>query len=329
MQLEVKFQELKPVESNFEDLKIELKEQLEKYQNLVVVEEDLPKYKQDRANLNKLKKALNDEKVRVKNEFSEPIKAFESQVKELIGMIDDPVKCLDYQLKKYEEKRKSEKKDKIEAKFNELNDIDQIKFYMVFDESWLNVSVTMKKINDSITSYIENVHNEIQAITDLQSDHEEELQKLYLKTFSLPQVLARKNEIDSILAKEKARQKAEEERKAEQDRLEKEKAEREAKEAKEIEEKKRLDEIQRKEDELKAKEHQLQVKEQAIINKDPLPVEDKATEQKIKENNNPEVYAQNNLEPKQIDFRVWVNEKQKIALKSFLIDNQIQFGKVQ
>ena len=156
MQLEVKFQEIKPVESNFETLKVELKQQLEKYQNLVVVEEDLPKYKQDRANLNKLKKALNDEKIRVKNEFSAPIKAFESQVKELIGMIDEPVSCLDDQLKKYEEKRKAEKKEKIEAKFNELNDIDQIKFYMVFDESWLNVSVTMKKITDSITKYIEN-----------------------------------------------------------------------------------------------------------------------------------------------------------------------------
>ena len=329
MQLEVKFQEIKPVESNFETLKVELKQQLEKYQKLVVVEEDLPKYKQDRANLNKLKKALNDEKIRVKNEFSAPIKAFESQVKELIGMIDEPVSCLDDQLKKYEEKRKAEKKEKIEAKFNELNDIDQIKFYMVFDESWLNVSVTMKKITDSITKYIENVHNEIQAITDLQSDHEEELQKLYLKTFSLPQVLARKAEIDRIIAQQEAKRKEEEERKAEQARIAKEKAEREEQEAKDRAERERLAEIQRKENELKDKEQQLQQQAQAIAKNDPLPVEQKTDVQKVAESQSPELRSIENDEPQQIDFRVWVTPEQKQSLRSFLIDNQIKFGKVQ
>ena len=192
MNLEVKYQEIKPVESNFETLKVELKQKLEKYKNLVVVESELPKYKSDRAKLNSLKKALNDEKIRVKKEFTAPITAFECQVKELMSMVDEPINCLDDQLKKYEEKRRQEKKSKIEEKFNELNDIDQLKFSMVYDDSWLNVSVSMKKITEAITEHIEKIHSEQQAITDLQSDFENDLQALYLRTFNLAFVLQEK-----------------------------------------------------------------------------------------------------------------------------------------
>lgn len=320
MQLEVKFQEIKPVESNFDTLKIELKDQLEKYQNLVVVESELPKYKSDRAKLNSLKKALNDERIRVKKEFTAPITAFEGQVKELIGLVDEPINCLDDQLKKYEEKRRQEKRSKIEEKFNELNDIDQLKFTMVYDESWLNVAVSMKKISDAITEHIERIHADQKAITDLKSDFEEDLHELYLKTFNLATVLSEKTKRDAIIAQAEAKRKAQEAaeaaRKAEAERIEKERIEREAKEAQEAKEREAQAEIERLKAELEnKKEQQLeQVKLDYEKPDEKLVVEQKA----------PETIG----DIQQIDFRVWVNPEQKIAIRNFLIENNIKYGAV-
>lgn len=319
MQLEVKFQEIKPVESNFESLKVELKEQLEKYQNLVVVEEDLPKYKEDKAKLNKLKKALNDQRIRVKKEFTAPITAFESQVKELIVMVDDPVKCLDDQLKKFEEKRKEEKKQKIVDLFTELNDIDQFKLTRIFDESWLNVSVSMKKIKETITTEIEKIHADIQAITDLQSEFEDELQKIYLKNFSLSEAINRNNEYNRIKEKQEAERKAKEH--AEKERIEREK---------QVEIKRKEQEaqaeIERLKKELESKDIQvLPVEKKSEV----LDVPEKTPEQRLKEANNPEVYYQNNVEPQVIDFRVWVTPEQKTLIKDFLVSNNIKYGPVK
>jgi len=333
MQLEVKPQELKPVDWNYEQLKKELKESLEKYQNLVVIEEDLPKYKSDKATLNNLKKALNSKRVQIKKEFSAPIQEFEDKVKELVGMIDEPINCLDDQLKKFEEKRRELKRDKIEALFNEINDIDQIKFNMVFQDQWLNVAVSIKKITEEITAYIDKIHGEIQAITDLKSDHEELLHDLYLRTFDLPTVLRKKKELDDAVRVAEERRKAQEE------------AERKRKEAAEIAERERIErekqaeldrierekkaEIEAKENELRQREIELQKQAEAIRNNDPLPVEEKTPIQKLAESQNPELNAINNVEPQQIDFRVWVTPEQKILIRDFLVSNGIQFGKVK
>lgn len=220
MQIIMQPNEIKPYDFNFEELKNELKQELEKYQNLVVVEEDLPKYKQDRANLNKLDKALNDERIRIERKHNEPFQDFKQKIEILRKMVKEPVDCLDDQLKKFEEKRKEEKKAKIEEKFNELNDIDQVKLSMVWNDSWLNSSVTMKKISDAISEFIEKIHAEIQAITDFQSDFEDQLQALYLKTFDLTKVLAKKNELDAAVAQAEAKRKAQEAEEARKKELE-------------------------------------------------------------------------------------------------------------
>jgi hypothetical protein len=321
MQLEVKFQEIKPVESNFEDLKVELKEQLEKYENLVVIEADLPKYKTDRANLNKLKTALNNERIRVKNEFTAPIKLFEGQVNDLIKMVDNPINCLDSQLKKFEEKRREEKREAIDAAFNEMNDIDQVKLNQVFDESWLNVSVSMKKIKESITAYIDKIHSEIQAITNLDSEIEDDLQALYLKRFNLAEVIAKKNEYDAMKAraeaKKKEREALEAKRKEEAEKLEKERIEREAK--------RKLDEMNER---IAQKEAELiQIQQQQAQKQVQAPIQhvvpDPVIETPVTETNEFET------ELLEIDFRVWVTRAQKVQLRNFFIENNIKYGSVK
>ena len=49
---------------NYDELKAELAEKVQKYETMVYTEDQVKDAKADRANLNKLKKALNDERIR-------------------------------------------------------------------------------------------------------------------------------------------------------------------------------------------------------------------------------------------------------------------------
>ncbi len=53
--------------TNYEELKSELSEQLQKYKNIVVTEDSIKEFKADKANLNRLKTALEDKRKEVKS----------------------------------------------------------------------------------------------------------------------------------------------------------------------------------------------------------------------------------------------------------------------
>ncbi len=67
MELQVsEIKALEPIKFNYEELKTQIATKLENYKNLVYTEDNIKEAKADRANLNKLAKALNDEKIRIK-----------------------------------------------------------------------------------------------------------------------------------------------------------------------------------------------------------------------------------------------------------------------
>jgi hypothetical protein len=111
--MELRIEELKlPAEVihfNYEELKKELTEKVSKYDGLIYTESDIKDAKADRAQLNKFKKALNDERLRQEKEYMTPFNVFKNQINELIGIIDKPVSMIDKQVKDYEEKKKAEK----------------------------------------------------------------------------------------------------------------------------------------------------------------------------------------------------------------------------
>lgn len=98
---------------NYEELKSELSEKLEKYNRMVVTEDGLAAAKKDRAALNKLLKALDDKRIEVKRELLKPFSDFEAQVKEIQAMIAKPVGVIDAQIKAFDDAKKQEKESAI------------------------------------------------------------------------------------------------------------------------------------------------------------------------------------------------------------------------
>ena len=137
----------KTIDFNFEELKGQLAESLALYTGLVVTEDGIKGAKEDRAKLNKLREALENKRKEVKRECMAPYTDFEAKVKELVGLIDQPIAAIDAQLKEYEEKRRADKRAAIleiyEETVGELRAL--LPFEKLWQDTWYNTSVTMKK----------------------------------------------------------------------------------------------------------------------------------------------------------------------------------------
>lgn len=74
MELRVEAYQLpEKISFNFEELKTELQAKTQHYETLVYTDDQIKEAKADRANLNRLKKALNDERIRRRKSILHPL----------------------------------------------------------------------------------------------------------------------------------------------------------------------------------------------------------------------------------------------------------------
>ena len=167
--MELKVEEIKalaPIQFNYEDIKKWITEKAKEYKSMVYTEETITNAKSDRATLNKVAKALNDEKIRIKKEVLKPFEDFESKCKELQGIITDASNSIDIQVKAFETKEQEEKKKQIEDLFNTyIGDFKElIIFEQIFNQRWLNKTYTIKKIEDEINHLIAKTASDLKVI---------------------------------------------------------------------------------------------------------------------------------------------------------------------
>lgn len=105
---------------NNEELKAAIAEKVKDYKTIAYTEDSLKDMKADRADLNKLKKAFEDERKRVKKICMEPYTKFEQQVKEITALIDEPIGLIDSQIREIDERRKTVKREEIEELFTSI-----------------------------------------------------------------------------------------------------------------------------------------------------------------------------------------------------------------
>lgn len=159
---------------NYTELKTELTDKVKMYETLVYDDAQIAEAKKDKANLNKLKKALNDERIRREREYMKPFDAFKAQVNEIIGIIDKPIAVIDAQVKEYEEKEKGEKRQKIEDFWQgELReDIttmppEWLQLSQIWDDRWLNKTVSIATVKTDIKDAISRISDDLTTLSAL------------------------------------------------------------------------------------------------------------------------------------------------------------------
>lgn len=168
--MELKMQEVqfpKVIEFNFEELKQEITEKAALYKNMVYTDDTIKDAKADKATLNKFIKVLEDKRKDVKKECLQPYEEFEKQIKELVAIVDEPVKLIDSQVKEFEEKKKADKLEKIKEFWESTTHPDWLTCKAIFDQKWLNATTSMKKVQEAITERLEQVALDLNTLESL------------------------------------------------------------------------------------------------------------------------------------------------------------------
>lgn len=194
--MELKVEEIKaiaPVQFNYEDIKGWVTEKATEYKNIVYTPETILLAKQDRATLNKVSEAINNEKKRIKNELLKPYVDFENKCKELMAIVDDASKTIDKQVKEFELKEQAEKEQQIKAIFDEnIGDYKElINFDTIFNPRWLNKTYSMKKIEEDIKHLITKTTDDLNIIENTIEDQSllQQIHRYYFNNINDPAVL--------------------------------------------------------------------------------------------------------------------------------------------
>lgn len=210
---------------NYEELKAELTEKVAFYETLVYTDDQVKDAKADRATLNKLKKTLNDERIRREKEYMQPFNEFKAQVNEIIGIIDKPIAVIDKQVKEFEDQKKVNKQNAIEELFATIGFQNFVTLEKIWDPKWLNASVSMKSIEEQMRSRMYQIGDDVLTLHNLPEFGFEALE-IYKQTLDINKAIKeaqRMTEIAKAKAEAEAKKKAaEESRKAEEERKAKE-----------------------------------------------------------------------------------------------------------
>lgn len=194
---------LPPVQWNFEQLKAELSESLERYRGRVYTADTIQQAKKDRADLNRLAKAINDARIEMKRRYLQPFESFDSETKELIAMVDEHNSSIDAQIKDFDEARKAEKmelcKEVYAEKFGDLCEL--VPFDRVFDKKWLNVSTSAKAIEDDCSMIVARLRSGLVAINLMESPYKAQAKDYFLRTFDLSGAIAESKRLEESAAK--------------------------------------------------------------------------------------------------------------------------------
>lgn len=157
---------------NLEQLKAELVPKLEKYNNLVVTEDSIKAAKDDKAALNKFKKAIEEERISIKKQYLEPYNVLEAQCKEIVKLIDAPIQAIDTQIKAFDEIEKQEKYTALAEAFEELKAPEWIRITDVLNPKWENKTQKLDSLNSEMAENVQNLLADLDKLSEMYGESE-------------------------------------------------------------------------------------------------------------------------------------------------------------
>lgn len=209
---------------NYDDLKAELEQKCKEYENLVYTEDQIKMAKEDKAKLNKLKAALNNERIQRQKEWNAPFTEFKAKVDDLISIIDKPVAMIDKQVKEYDKQQEDAKREKIREVWDNLDGKpDWLKLDDCFSNGWLLKSCSMSKVKACMEEIIATSNRNIATLEQL-PEYSFEAVVAYKKNRKLDEAIAEATKLTNFRKMKEAQE--EEQRKKAAEEVEKRQVER-------------------------------------------------------------------------------------------------------
>ncbi|MCT3390349.1 DUF1351 domain-containing protein [Lentilactobacillus hilgardii] len=157
--------------NNFDQLKTAVEAYAAKYQNLAVSTSTEKEAKASRAELRKLKAALDDRRKEIKKDYAKPYKEFESKVKSLEQTLQSAIDPIDSALKDLQERERYARQQDVKKLINEMAvtykvDPEEVEI----DPTWLNKSTSHSKIVNELADGMKTIAKQHQQLeTDIQT----------------------------------------------------------------------------------------------------------------------------------------------------------------
>lgn len=173
LQLAVKEQTLGTLKTNAEQIRDLVKKAASQYKAENYNEDNVDVAKADKTKLNKAKKALNDERIKLEKAFNAPFEEFKSIVNETIGYINDAVGQIDVVIKDVDEKAKKQKREECE-KIAEKCGIEEcgIKLDLIWNDKWLNKTTSLKAVEKEINERISQFKADLETLKSFAEDYD-------------------------------------------------------------------------------------------------------------------------------------------------------------
>ena len=232
---------LRVIKWNKEELEAAVRHKIAAYQNVVYTEDNMKQAKADRAEMNKLTKAIEERRKMVKKIINEPYDVFEAELKEILALIQEPVGIIDRQVKAFEDQQKEEKKKSIQKSYDEvIGDLAEVlPFERVFDSRYLNQTYKLATAQAEVKAKVEKVRTDLETIDSLESKYKLNAKDVYIKTLDLSKALAENKRLSDLEEKLEAEKRRKAEEEAERKRLAEERRKAEEESAKAEEEKRK------------------------------------------------------------------------------------------
>lgn len=179
---------------NFEDLKTILEAELVRYQNIAYSEDDLKEAMADQKKLKDLRKAIDDKRKEIKKIYMQPYEVVEAQTKELIALIDAPLKAIGTYLDSAKEAEKEQKRQEIRAFYDReatpLGELADALFASpsFWNPKWELKSTKAKMWQDEIRAKIAQAAADLSSLQSAGGEHTPALIAKYLECQDMEQV---------------------------------------------------------------------------------------------------------------------------------------------
>lgn len=201
--------QIEKIKWNNEEIKKEVAQKLEYYKNAVYDETEIKEAKKDRASLKKFIEALENKRKEIKKQCLALYEDFEKEEKEIVAMFSEATSSIDSQIKNFEQAKKDKKLDEIKGLFVSAEFPEWVSFEQIFDERWLNVSVSVKNIETQIKNAREQIEKDLEMLRAL-PDFAFEAEQIYKRTFNVQKAIT---EAKTAYELQKAKEKYEAEQK--------------------------------------------------------------------------------------------------------------------
>lgn len=142
--------------------------------------------KDDRAELNKAAKELNDKRIELERQFMVPFMEFKAVIGETVTAIKEASGKVGEVITEVEEQERQATRDAIAAAFAETG-FDLVPLERIMDSRWLNKSTSEKKWREELSEKIERIRSDLESLDSV--EYAEDAKAFYLDTLDIGRAL--------------------------------------------------------------------------------------------------------------------------------------------